>query len=161
MTYNVFSGTLNPTQSIIEASRGRTVLCSVKNFCGWQWKSNPGQSVIFITDHCWSFVKGKVHNTQNYYFWATVTSNGSPYATGPLSCLPCLSVTLVYCSKTVGWIKMPLGMEVGLGPGDIVLDGTQLPPRKGAQQPPPTFQPMSVVAKRSPISNCWALVCEW
>jgi len=26
-----------------------------------------------------------------------------------------------------GWIKMPLSMEVGLGPGDFVLDGTQLP----------------------------------
>jgi len=25
-----------------------------------------------------------------YDFWATVTSNGSPYATGPLSCLSCL-----------------------------------------------------------------------
>jgi len=22
-----------------------------------------------------------------------------------------------------GWIKLPLGMEVGLGPGDFVLDG--------------------------------------
>jgi len=29
---------------------------------------------------------------------------------------------LVYCGQTVGWIKMPLGTEVGLGPGDIVLD---------------------------------------
>jgi len=28
-------------------------------------------------------------------FWATVTSNGSPYATGPLSCLSvCLPVCL-------------------------------------------------------------------
>jgi len=74
-------------------------------------------------------------------FWATVTSNGSPYATGPLSCLSvcqsvCLSVTLVYCGQTVGWVKMPLGTETGLGPGDIVLDGDQLPPRKGSQQPP-------------------------
>ena len=34
-----------------------------------------------------------------------------------------LSVALVYCGQTVGWIKMPLGMEVGLGPGHIVLDG--------------------------------------
>jgi len=34
---------------------------------------------------------------------------------------------------------MPLGTEVGLGSGDIVLDGTQLAPRKGAQQPPPLF----------------------
>jgi len=35
---------------------------------------------------------------------------------------------------------------------DIVLDGDPVPPRKGAQQPPPTFRPMSIVAKRLPIS---------
>jgi len=35
----------------------------------------------------------------------------------------CLSVTLVYCSQTVGRIKMKLGMQVGLGPGHIVLGG--------------------------------------
>ena len=95
-------------------------------------------------------------------FWRTVTSDGPPYATEPLSCLSCLSVT--YCGQTVGWIKMPLGRptEVGLGPGDIVLDGDPAPPlRKGAQQPP-TFRPMSIVAKRGQmvahLSNCWALV---
>jgi len=37
--------------------------------------------------------------------------------------LSCLSVTLVYCGPTVGWIKMPLGMEVYLAPGHIVFDG--------------------------------------
>jgi len=47
---------------------------------------------------------------------------------------------------------MPLGTEVGLGPGDIVLDGDRASPTKGAQQPPPHFQPMSIVAKRSLIS---------
>ena len=37
----------------------------------------------------------------------------------------------VYCSQTAGWIKMPLGVEVGLGPGHIVLDGDPaLPPPK-------------------------------
>jgi len=35
----------------------------------------------------------------------------------------------------VGWIKMPLGTEVGLGPGHFVLDGDPTPPLKGAQQP--------------------------
>jgi len=50
-------------------------------------------------------------------FWATITSNGLPYGTGPLSRL---SVTLVYCGQMVGWIKMPLGTEIDLGPGDIV-----------------------------------------
>jgi len=28
----------------------------------------------------------------------------------------------VYCGQTAGWIKMPLGTEVNLGPGDVVLD---------------------------------------
>jgi len=31
---------------------------------------------------------------------------------------------------------MPLGMELGLGPGDFVLDGDPLPlPKKGAEPP--------------------------
>ena len=34
----------------------------------------------------------------------------------------------VYCGQTAGWIKMPLGSEVRLGSGDIVLDGGQVPP---------------------------------
>ena len=66
-------------------------------------------------------------------------------------CPVCLSVTLVHCGLTVRWIRIPLGTEVVLGPGDIVLDGTH-PPRKGAQQPPPrTFWPMCLVAKRRPL----------
>jgi len=46
---------------------------------------------------------------------------------------------------------MPLGVEVGLGPGHIVLDGDQPLPPKGAQQPV-TFRSMAITAKRSPIS---------
>jgi len=48
-------------------------------------------------------------------------------------------MTLVYCGQTAGWMKMPLGTEVGLGTGDIVLERDPAPlPRKGgrAQQPP-------------------------
>ena len=44
--------------------------------------------------------------------------------------LSCLSVKLVYCGQMVGWIKMPLGTEVGLGPGHIVLDGDPAIPTK-------------------------------
>jgi len=49
---------------------------------------------------------------------------------------------------------MPLGMEVGLGPGDIVLDGdpAPLPTERGTVAPTHTFWPMSIVAKRSPTS---------
>jgi len=34
----------------------------------------------------------------------------------------------VYCGQMAEWIKMSLGTEAGLGPGDIVLDGDPLPP---------------------------------
>jgi len=36
----------------------------------------------------------------------------------------------VRCGQTAGWTKRPVGMEVGLGSGDFVFDGTQLYPRK-------------------------------
>ena len=36
-------------------------------------------------------------------------------------------------------IKMPLGMEVGLGPEDIVLDGDAAPLSKKGPEPPPQF----------------------
>ena len=59
---------------------------------------------------------------------------GSPYAMGPLS--SCLSVTLVYCGQTFGWIKVKLGVEVGLGPDHVVLDGDPAsPPPKRRHSP--------------------------
>ena len=45
---------------------------------------------------------------------------------------------------------MPLGTMVGLGLGNIVLDADAAPPQKGSTAP--NFRPMSIVAKRSPIS---------
>jgi len=96
-----------------------------------------------------------------------------------------LSVTLVYSGQAVGWIKMKLGMEVGLGPGtvpdfgpcllwpncwmdqDFTCYGGRPRPRRhcikwgpsshleGAQ--PSNFWPMSIVAKRLDGSR-WHLV---
>jgi len=53
-------------------------------------------------------------------FWTAVCKTVRPMLSD--RCLSCrgLSVTLVYCGQTAGWIKMPLGMEVCLGPGHIV-----------------------------------------
>ena len=51
------------------------------------------------------------------------------------------------------WIKMPLGMELGLGPGDIVLDGDIAPlPKMGAE--PLKFSAMFIVAKRLDGLRC-------
>ena len=57
--------------------------------------------------------------------------------------------TRACCGQTAGWIKIPLGREVDLGPGNIVLDGDPAPPQRGTA---PNFRPMSIVAKRLPIS---------
>ena len=43
----------------------------------------------------------------------------------------------MYCGQTAGWFEMPLGMEVGLGPGHIVLDGDPSSSKKGYSSPPP------------------------
>jgi len=42
----------------------------------------------------------------------------------------------ICCDQTAGWIKMPLGTAVDLGPGDIVLDRNPPLPPVEAQQPP-------------------------
>jgi len=66
-------------------------------------------------------------------------------------CPVCLSVTLVYCGQMVGWIKLPLGTEIGLGPGNVAIDWDRAPPTESITAAR-TFRPMSIVAKRSPIS---------
>jgi len=106
-------------------------------------------------------------------FWATVCKTVRPVLSdrclsglSVLSVLSvCLSVTLVYCGQTVGWIKMKLGVQVGLGPDDFVLDGDPAsPPQKGwVRSSFPNFRPMSIVAKRLDGSTLhlvwrWALV---
>jgi len=59
----------------------------------------------------------------------------------------------VYSGQMAGWMKTPLGTEVELGPGHIVLDGVPGPP-KGAQQPPSSFRLMSIVATVAHLSYC-------
>jgi len=56
------------------------------------------------------------------------------------------------CGQTAGWIKMPLDAEVGLGPGDIVLDGDPAASPKGAETP--NFRPTFVVDKWLELSRC-------
>jgi len=47
---------------------------------------------------------------------------------------------------------MPLGMQVDLGPGHIVVDGDLAPPKKGDTAP--NFWPMSIVAEQLDESRC-------
>jgi len=49
-------------------------------------------------------------------------------------------------------MKLVLGIEVGLSPGDFVLDGDLAPKRGGS--PLPNFWSISIVAKRLDASRC-------
>jgi len=77
-----------------------------------------------------------------YTFWATVCKTVRPMLSDRclsvcLSCLfVCLSVTFVHCGQTVGWIKIKLGMQVGLGPGHIALDEDPPAPSPKGHSPP-------------------------
>ena len=50
-------------------------------------------------------------------------------------CPVCLFVTSVYCVQTVGWIKMKLGIKVGLGPGHSVRWVPSSPKREHSLPP--------------------------
>ena len=54
----------------------------------------------------------------------------------------------VHCGQTPGCIKMPLGVEVGLSPGDCVRWGPSPSPKRG-QSPSPIFGPCLLWL------NCW------
>ena len=86
----------------------------------------------------------------NNRFGATVFKTVRPMLSVRCLSCPVLSVTFVNCGQTVGRIKTKLGMQVGLGPGHILL---------GGDPAPPNFRPISVAAKWLHISRCH-LVCR-
>ena len=98
------------------------------------------------------------------YDWATVCKTVRPIPSD--RCLSCMSVTLVYCGQTVGLIRVPLDMEVCLGPGHFVLDWDPSPPTEMGTAAPHFRnllclrpyklkpRPMCIVAKRLDGSGC-------
>jgi len=89
-------------------------------------------------------------------FWATGCKTIRPicYRSVVLFvCLSCRSVCDIGVLWPNGWrIKVKPGMQVGLGPCDIVLDGDPAaPPKRGTD---PTLRPMSIVAKQLDGSRC-------
>jgi len=63
----------------------------------------------------------------------------------------------VYYDQTAGAIRIPLGTEVGLGSGDIVLDGDQAPINAKGHSSPQLFVPLlwpaSLQARILPVSH--------
>jgi len=119
-------------------------------------RATPGFSKHSQKCTCGAFY---VPQLRCFAFWATGCNAVRPtlsdrYLCVCLSVLSCLSVTLVYCGQTVGWIKMKFGTEVGLGYCHVVLDGHSYPPQTGAQAAP-SILGIPVLAKRLHGSRCY------
>ena len=66
----------------------------------------------------------------------------------------------VRCGQMAGWIKMPLSMEIGLGPSHIVLDGDPATPQKRGHSS--QFSADVCCGQTvAHLSCCWALVSDW
>jgi len=77
---------------------------------------------------------GQIAYGEPFYKWSP--KNGSRYAIRQLSVCPVCNVGILW-RNAVGWTKMKLGMQVGLGPAK--LDGDPAPPSQKGQ--PPIFGP--------------------
>jgi len=62
----------------------------------------------------------------------------------------------LWTQETAEWIKIPLGTEVGLGSGDIVLDGAQHPQKGHA----PIFDECLLWPNGRPSQLLWDLVLK-
>ena len=94
----------------------------------------------------------KLHNSV-IDFWATVCKTVCFALRYRTVVCPVCDVGVLWPNSTAAWIKMKLGMEVGLGPGHIVLDGNPSP-KKGGTASFPKKLGMSVLAKRLDGSKC-------
>ena len=98
---------------------------------------------------------------RNGPFWATVGKTVRPMLSDRCpSCPVCLWRWCTVVKRLeLGWIKMKLGMQVGLGPGHTVLDRDPAPlPKRGtAAQLSAHVYCGQTVANRS---YCWALVAQ-
>ena len=96
--------------------------------------------------------QGETWHTGRPWPWPHCVINGDPAALLQRGIDSPQFSAHIRCGQMAGWIKMPLGMDVGLNPGDFVT-GTQLPSQKGGGAP--NLRPMSIVPKRLDEDATW------
>jgi len=100
---------------------------SSKLFSSWMPKWNGKCTAILLFYDLFIIQQKclKLHIYNNAvvkWHWTTICKTVRPMLSDRCHCLSvCRSVMLVYNGQTVAWIKMSLGMEVGLAPGHMVL----------------------------------------
>ena len=95
---------------------------------------------------CLLWPNGWMHQITSWYrgrpYPRRYSARWGPSSISPKGTQPIPISGPLRCGQTAGWTKMPLGMEVGLSPGDFVLDEDPAPlPQKGAEPPPQFLDP--------------------
>jgi len=110
----------------------------------WGPSSPKGAQQPPIFDPCLLWANGLMDQDAAWYGgrprrWPHCVRWG-PSSPPPKGAKPLPNCRPICCGQMAGWIKMPLDMEDGLGPGDFVLDGDAAPPlQKGAEPLSPIF----------------------
>ena len=112
-----------------------------------------------------AFPKYNLRGLMAQVFWATVTSNGSPYAMGPLSVLSVCNVGVLNIAKRLhgSGCHLVQTTAVGLGPGHIALDETQLPLHRKGYSSPSNFRPTLLwhgPQSQQLLSSCLQVGCQ-
>jgi len=96
-------------------------------------------------------------SAKNLDFGFGYRNNGNPFP--PLKGAPTAAQfsAHVCCVQTAGWNKMPLGREVDLVPGVIVLDRDPTPPKNWHSSPPL----LSVQKRLSQLRCCLGCGLGW
>jgi len=75
--------------------------------------------------HFWNISQLQLNEVTEVYYKVSLKENFQQQCCSTL-------IPHFYCAQTAACIKMPVGVELGLGPGDFVLDGDPVaPPQKG------------------------------
>ena len=122
--------------------------------CLWTWSRSPMLNLMSPSCIHWPWFPKNKWVKYFKVFERTVCKMVRPMLSD--HCPVCLPVTLGYYGQTAGWIKIKLGMEVGLDPSHIVSDGDPAPyPRKGHSS---LFSAHVYCGKTvAHLSYCWIL----
>jgi len=128
---------------------------NVLSILSWSWSSRVSQILSKLDcQECLHGLRVKRNFWRLNSLWATVCKTVRPtlWDRCPVMsvCLSVLSVTLVYCGQTVGWIKMKLPHGRARPRPHCVRWGPCSSTERGTAAP--VFRPMPIVANRSPVS---------
>jgi len=145
MLKNCVNKLAHKTQTAVQDSAGEIVVENILAKC-WLIFSRPLQcnvrllsrDVVCNTRALWP--NGWTDQDETWHAcwsrpWPHYVIDGNPAPPPPKGHSPLQFLAHICCGQMAAWIKMSLGMEQGLGPGDCVRWGPSAPSPKGGRSP--------------------------